>query len=987
MILKNLPTPIDSSEVCNLVVAAPDNDNVRQNILHATPTHAASQITISAKRAIFDSHNLRASVHDAMTFKSSFGKRRLIFIVLSLLAACGESPEKLVASGQGYMRRDDYNAAIIEFKNALKLQPNYPEARYLLGTSELTLSDWASAEKELRKAIELGYSKDKSVPPLASALLSLGKADQLISEFGALDLSSPSAQAELQTRLGKAYLALRKPKEAQQSFAKALLAKPDDAAARAGQARALASEGDREQAERLVDELLRAAPKNPEALQLKADLAFSQGQVDAAIDYLREVAQVQPHDIAAAFSLGLALVLRGDLEQASQQIESMKRSAAKDPRTIYLQALLAFKQSNFVAARDLVLQVLRVSPDHVPSLTLAGVASFQTGAQRQAQDFLRKALERAPQSLYAQRYLIASYLRSADTGKASQLLEQALKQSPNDARLLMLAGEIALAKRDVAAAARFYEQAEKYVGGVGVAADRLAQIEFAEGNPEEAIRVLEGSAASDSKRYQSDLILALYYVRIGKTEKALAWIENIEKKQPQHPVAATLRGAVYAQSKDYSAARKHFEHALSLRADFVPALEGIAAIDLQENNPAAARARFEQQLSNNPGNEALALSYTRLLRSSGASASEVVDILLRTIKHQPGAIQARATLISTYLGLKDARQAVAAAQEALAAAPDNPMLLALTGQAELAAGERNLAIANFEKLASLQPASVSPLLALAEAQASNGGHDKALDALKRALTLQADSLEAQTAMIRLYRADRRDKDAIGVAKEIQRQRPKIELGYRAEGEILADEGQWKDAISVLRKGFQLTGSPTLAPPLYNALLKHAPPEADAFAAEWLKGHPKDLGFRAYLAQQAMASKDYESAARWYKEMLNLQPNAPLVLNNLAWVEGQLKHPRALEYAEQANKLLPNTAPTLDTLGWLLVEQGSVARGVSLLQKAVELAPSAYSIRFNLAKGLMRAGNKEEAKKELQFLLSNANNEETLSDARALLKQL
>ena len=922
-----------------------------------------------------------------MTLKNILCKSNLTFFALLLLVACGERPEKLVASGQEHFLRQDYSAAIIQFKNALKVKPDYPEARYLLGVSQLKVSDWASAEKELRKAVELGYPADKTLPPLALALLKQGRADELISEFGSSDLSTPSAQADLQTRLGSAYLTLRKPKEAQQSFAKALAAEPESAVARAGQARALAIQGDIQEAERMVDELLRTSPKVTEALQLKADLAFSRGKVDEAIEYLRQVAQLQPRDVATAFSLGLALVTKGNLEQASQQIESMKQVAPKDPRTNYLQALLAFKQGNFVAARDLVLQVLRVSPEHVPSLTLAGAASYQTGAQRQAQDFLRKALDRAPQSLYARRLLIGSYLRSGDMNHASRLLEQALKQAPNDAQLLMLAGEVALAKKDLAGAARFYEQAEKYMGGVGVAATRLAQIEFTEGNAQHAIQILESSAAGDQQRYQSDLMLALYYARLGKMDKALAWIDNVERKQPQAPIASTLRGAIYFQNKDYPAARKHFEQALSLRANFVPALEGLAGADLLEKKPEAARRRFEQQLSQEPGNEALALSYTRLLRSLNAPATEVVDTLLRTIKHQPSAMQARVSLISIYLELKDYRQAVAAAQEALAVAPDNPTLLALAGQAQLAAGERNLAVATFEKLASLQPNSISPLLALAEAHAANGNREKALDALKRVLTLQADLVEAQASMIRLYRADGHDKEALAVAKEMQRQRPKGEAGYRAEAEILAGAKQWKEAVAVLQKGLQMSGSPTLAAPLHTALVNRERREADAFAGGWIKEHANDLAFRAYLAQQAMLSKDYESAARWYKEILKMQPNAPVILNNLAWVAGQLKDPKALEYAEQANRLLPNTPPMMDTLGWLLVEQGDVTRGVELLQQALDLAPSTHSIRLNLAKGLIRAGSKEAAKKELEYVLSNAKNEDMQADARALFKQL
>jgi len=59
-------------------------------------------------------------------------------------------------------------------------------------------------------------------------------------------------------------------------------------------------------------------------------------------------------------------------------------------------------------------------------------------------------------------------------------------------------------------------------------------------------------------------------------------------------------------------------------------------------------------------------------------------------------------------------------------------------------------------------------------------------------------------------------------------------------------------------------------------------EADAFAASWIKDHPKDDGFRSYLAQAAMAKKDYAAAARHYKALLESQPNNVLALNNMAW---------------------------------------------------------------------------------------------------------
>jgi Tfp pilus assembly protein PilF len=52
------------------------------------------------------------------------------------------------------------------------------------------------------------------------------------------------------------------------------------------------------------------------------------------------------------------------------------------------------------------------------------------------------------------------------------------------------------------------------------------------------------------------------------------------------------------------------------------------------------------------------------------------------------------------------------------------------------------------------------------------------------------------------------------------------------------------------------------------------------------------------------------------------PNNPAALNNLAWAYQQEKDPRALGTAEQAFKLAGDNPGVLDTLGWMLVEQGN-----------------------------------------------------------------
>jgi putative PEP-CTERM system TPR-repeat lipoprotein len=166
-----------------------------------------------------------------------------------------------------------------------------------------------------------------------------------------------------------------------------------------------------------------------------------------------------------------------------------------------------------------------------------------------------------------------------------------------------------------------------------------------------------------------------------------------------------------------------------------------------------------------------------------------------------------------------------------------------------------------------------------------------------------------------------------------------------------------------------------------------PEEAEARLAQWLKQSPDDARVRLYAADVGLKSGKYKTSIEQYEWLLQKQPDNMLVLNNLAWAYQQVKDPRALEMAERAYKLKPDNAAVADTLGWMLVEQGNAARGVELLQKAVEAAPKAPEIRFHLAQALFKAGDKVKARDELERLLSGEAKFARQEEALALLKEL
>ena len=98
-------------------------------------------------------------------------------------------------------------------------------------------------------------------------------------------------------------------------------------------------------------------------------------------------------------------------------------------------------------------------------------------------------------------------------------------------------------------------------------------------------------------------------------------------------------------------------------------------------------------------------------------------------------------------------------------------------------------------------------------------------------------------------------------------------------------------------------------------------------------------------------------------------------------------PSGLEYAEKAYKVASGNPAVMDTLGWILVEQGNTNRGLPLLQKAASLAPAIVEIRYHLAAGLAKSGDKAAARKELGQVLGKGQQFSQVAEAKLLLKQV
>ncbi len=320
------------------------------------------------------------------------------------LAACrNENPADLIRSARDYQAKGEHQAAIIQLKNVVQKQPENGEARLLLGQSSLIVGDPVTAEKEFRRALEHGQPRAVVAPQLAQAMLDAGAWDKVISEFGAVTLDEPKAEAELRGRVGEAQIRGRKLNDAAESFAAALKADPTNVRAQLGRARLMALDGKFDDALATVDGIVAQNPKSPDAFMLQAELRLVKGDRAGARAAFERAVEADPLQANPRFELIALLIADGQFDAATEQVKAARAVRAGDLRLNYFEALIALSSKDFAKAREVSQQLLKRAPEHVPTLVIAGSVEFQEKQYGPAEAHLQKALLLSPQHAGAAR--------------------------------------------------------------------------------------------------------------------------------------------------------------------------------------------------------------------------------------------------------------------------------------------------------------------------------------------------------------------------------------------------------------------------------------------------------------------------------------------------------------------------------------------------------------------------------------------------------
>jgi len=909
---------------------------------------------------------------------------KLIALVLVLaLPACGrmQSKQQLMADARQYQAKGEFKSAVIQLKNILQQDPADASARFQLGTVYLDSGDMASAEKELKRSLELGLAAPSVWPHLGKAMLAQGLYQRLLDE-----LATNPAQPDTEVLRASAQAGLGHVGQARELLQTTLAHYPNHAATLLGLARLEVANGKMDDAAALVKRALAANPSDIDSQRMMADLLRVQGLNDQALHLYEAVLLQRPGHIATMLDIASLHIQAGRFADARTSLAAARKLLPNSLLLAYTQALLDFREGHLKSAQEQLQLLLRAAPDHMPSNLLMGAVQSRLGSLPQAESYLRKFLESYPGHVYASKLLATVLLKSGAPAQASHLLLTLLPAHEDDPDLIGLLGEASMAQGQFADAERYFKQASGLAPRAPLLHAALAVSRLQQGEDQHALDELEQATQLDAQSPRTGILLALTQLRNHNYTEALKTIQLLEGRQGRSPLLLNLRGGVQLVGGDRKAARDSFVQALSMDPQYFPALDNLTQLDLYDKQPEAARKRLEAALTRAPKNAQLMAALARLALIRG-DADNAQAWLERAVRENPDALQPSLDLLDLHLRQRHGEKALLLARQLEASYPADVNILALLADAQSQTGDYQGALESLEKLAAAQPQSAETQYRIASVQIALKDRDAMRSALNKALALRPDYPQAQVLLIQSQLLDGAQADAMHVARQVQQQHPDSALGLKLEGDILMAGKQPAKAAEAYQRAFDAQPAASQLMPWHRALRASG---QDKLAAQhilqWLEAHPDDVQLRLYYGSSLLDQKDYAAANSQFEAVLKLKPDDLTALNNLAWGRQQAGDKRALSTVERAFQLAPHSPVVMDTLGWILAERGEWPRALRLLQAASEQPGASDDVRFHYGAALARSGDKAAARVQLQALLAKhryGRQDEVL----ALLRQL
>lgn len=868
-------------------------------------------------------------------------KRLIVVAGLSALLLLGCSGSDKVLSEQEYLEQakssldnGKYNEAIIQLKNAVKVNPNSAEGRYLLGELYVNVGSGADAEKELKRAGELGVAGDAIVLLMGDALLQQGKSDEVIKNYPVNDSDPLQLKLNNSIVLAEAYLQKSDFVAAKEWFTKAQELSAENERAALGLASLAIMNREFAHAQLIIDSVVNGAGKKSQRAWLTlADLKRAENSPEEVIAAYKQAAALSTskHDYfyhVAMRGLVAEYLQQNSPEKAETELNTLKKSFYKEqfPDSLelnQLRATLAYEQKKYDLAADLAGKVLKVDENHLGATLLMGAISSIQGQSEQAEVYLSKFLSQVPNNIMARKLLAFVQMNRGHPAAAVDTLTPAVKGAAPDSEILALIAGASLRAGDANRSAEYYRQAiEKNTDNSDLRLG-LAQSYVGMGEVDKALTELNRVKGESGKYFPAELAIAEIRIKEKNYPAALESLKSLEKSDVSNPMPVSLQGTVYSLIGDGNRAKAEFQRALKINPGYGPAARSLAMFELRAGNVVAARQLYETVIKASPKEYVTLYDYAQTEMAAGQYKH--ADELLRKAQGLDKDKIKSAVLLAR-LNLKQGNPSGALSE--LRVANDltttdsrHPAILAEMGNAQMMLKDYVNARDSYKKLSGYEPSSALAYYLLYTANIAMGEIKQANAALSASLQRDDKYIPSLIAVVGMALSDNALPAAREKLKKLEALTPNSGAVVLLKSDLAMREKNYPQAVALYGELYKVKPSAELAQKLGQAYWASGNKKAAlSVLIDATNKQPNSSKLQYALATAYQAMGDSARAIDAYKAAIHLDGNNVAALNNLAWLLKDNDLPKARGYAEKALALAPDSKDVKDTMAEITKRQ-------------------------------------------------------------------
>jgi tetratricopeptide (TPR) repeat protein len=569
-------------------------------------------------------------------------------IVSALLAGCSD-PERTKKehfdNAEGFMATGKVQEAIVEYRNALRDDPKFGEARFRLAEAYVAAGNANQAFREFVRAADAMPQNNEAQVRAATYLVAAGSFEDAKTRIQpVIDRDPTNAQAQLV--LGNALIGLKDLDGAIREIEGAIKLAPDQGNAYGSLAMARLAQGDRARALAALEKAVQVDPKSARSRLVLAYFYWSSGDIVAAeaafkgglaIDpknnltnraiaafyagtgrpqmaepYLKTLADTG--DPAAVLQLAdyyLALRRTGD---ASALLTPLAKDPANSAEADVRLAQIAYVGNDKAKGHALVDSVIKRQPNFVPALLMKAQWLKLEGKPREALGRAQAAVKSSPNS--AEAHFALGSLQAELRMRKEAIVEfgEVLRLNPRATRAQVL----------------------------------LSRLNLMEGSADSAVTFAEGALVNAPRDADARLSLVRGLLARRDVARAEQELAPLLKALPNISAVHAVDGSLKLRKRDLSGARAAYARALELSPKSLEALAGITRLDLFVGLFSEARARVERRLAEEPNSVELLLLAGEVYRTQRDFAKAEAS-LRKAIQIDSGASQAYGMLATVLL--------------------------------------------------------------------------------------------------------------------------------------------------------------------------------------------------------------------------------------------------------------------------------------------------------------------------------------------------